>query len=674
MPDPIVPDDPKTQEVSNIGVTPTGEISDISRDRKEILNDAFMLGWLLVELKSRIQIALVHKNESGILQSSIWRSIVNKIALMQAKAFPNCTTAATLYEPPSSDALPYLYPPEPDYANIGIPEKDGTGNAILKEFKLYDVTRRAVNCLTLLYVKEQESLVPDVLKQHQQKLVTVILKSAENTGKGGGDTTPEGDVSSSMEVVIDPDKTVGATQSEKDLMTAIDVLTKRTVKFLDAWDGYLRENYYANGNIRQNDSELVAYEAGRAMSLLPWSISVLTVPLIEEEKTAKDDVSERFIFAWKEVFRPQALVRLQHQISSLSSVLDDWYKEKNKIVDEPSDDEVSAMPDANLPSQAIMAVKESLNYWERTVEWVSKIKEDQLRKQGSEGVARWSEPMRLALIEQANIWQNLMTGQQTLNAFNMESITRKLMEDVTVDIQKSLQGDFKGSFKKAEQAMSEIAGEVKDAVTTAGKAAVNGLEEMYRSFKWVFWTVAAVVLVIVVIAVVMLISMKQGALGSGVGLSGLVSAFLGYVGLNNVKKAKAQHEEAINQKSQEATSKVDSRAAQSSAQSAQPGILSHMQGAASETGKMVLDAFDRGYKQIRIELSGMTRSTAVSYPLVEFFGSTFKLNNDDEFLTDIIWNGTTRAEQMKRVMSAAFGSIAIFIMPAEKPEVETSQF
>src|SRR4051794_14070860 len=80
----------------------------------EVMHDAFMLGWQIVELKSRIRIALYEEDHFNLRLASNWRSIINRIAVLQIKAFPESSTARTLYEPPSKESLPYLYPPEPD--------------------------------------------------------------------------------------------------------------------------------------------------------------------------------------------------------------------------------------------------------------------------------------------------------------------------------------------------------------------------------------------------------------------------------------------------------------------------------------------------------------------------------------------------------------------------------
>src|SRR6185295_3808371 len=95
-------------------------------------------------------------------------------------------TDGGFYDPPKKEDLPYLYPPESDYANIGISGVDGAQRAMLPDFRLYDVTRRAINCLTLLYLKPEESLIADMIVKNQAHLVAAIVTAAANPGAGGG--------------------------------------------------------------------------------------------------------------------------------------------------------------------------------------------------------------------------------------------------------------------------------------------------------------------------------------------------------------------------------------------------------------------------------------------------------------------------------------------------------
>ena len=232
--EPVTAEDPKLNGNSDTGKPPkpeaeTGEtkqppntgLPPIAKD--EAIHNSFMLGWQIVELKSRIRLAydscvgslaektaevtgdIVQPAEDAdgksnriafnIMDASIWRSLINKLAGLQKKAFIVSPVAETLYEPPSDKVLPYLYPPTPDYANVGIPNKDNEGAVILEKFTLYDVTRRAINCLTLLYLNADEALIPDRVTRYQNRLIGSDKKAAENAGAGGGAIPTEDNMS-----------------------------------------------------------------------------------------------------------------------------------------------------------------------------------------------------------------------------------------------------------------------------------------------------------------------------------------------------------------------------------------------------------------------------------------------------------------------------------------------
>jgi hypothetical protein len=548
---------------------------------------------------------------------------------------------------------------------VGISGTYTSGATILGNFELYEVTRRAINCLTLLYVKEDESLIPDVVRRNQNHLVPEILKATQNPGGGGG-VPPPGDT-------LHP---------QDNLQKAKEALTERTVKFLEAWDGYLRENYYTGGVIPNNDLELISYEAGHSMGSLSWGISAAMVPLENQAKAVASqpktqtasgqlpDTSPAFVKAWQTVFRDQAVIHLQHQISALSSALDNAYYLKRPGQKRPDEDVLLAAPNPDLPSQAIQAVKHSIDYWQRAVNWIPDNL-GQLRDQEAPGPAPWSRPMRLALTEQANIWQTLMTGQQSLRAYSMESVAHKIMQDVTDEIQKSVRTDFRGGVHQAEQVMKEMAEEVKDAIDIAGQTAVQGLEKLFQACVRSFWPILGVIVVICIGSLVLALAVpaiKDGATAAsgGAGLTAVISAILGYFGLGNLKGVKAAQQTAIENGRDTAKTKVDSQATAGAtgvagADAGDGHLLTRIEGAAQETGAMVLKAFERGYEQIRIELDGLNRSVAVAYPLVEFFGLTFQGQSEAAFLTNIIWSGMEREVEIKRVLRAAFGPLTLFI-------------
>jgi hypothetical protein len=644
--------------------------------REEALRDAFMLGWGIVELKGRIISTQYKTNEAGLRLASVWRAAFNRIAALQLKSFTTNSTAETLYEPPGPDALPYLYPPTPDYANIGIVVPKGADDMpILADFKLYEVLRRAINCLTLLYVNKDESLIPDILERNKAHLVKAILDATKNADEGGGDPAPPPD----------------STQPQDDLQRAKQALTERTAKFLDAWDGYLRENYYAEGSIPNNDLELVAYEAGHSMSSLSWGIAVQIAPLEQKQQntttTQADSVpsqgdsapsqdgddphSAEVIGKWQTVFRDQDVIRLQHQITALSSALDDEYYAKPNAPKRPEEGAVLVAANPDLPSQAIQAVKRSLDYWQNTVKWMAvpdNLKS--LRTSVAPDAAHWGKSMRLALNEQSNIWQTLMTGQQSLRAYSMESITHDIMQDITVEIQKGLRTGFSESVQQAEKLAQALAKEASKAIQQARAAAVHGLDELLGLSKQrIYWVVGGVILVALLLGGIALAAGQNGnnSLGvfsGGATVSGVISAILGYFGLGKLQGAKEQRQAQVENAHEAAETKVSKQAEGAADAGADGGgLLSRIEGAAGQAGSMIMKALTQGYEQARIELDGLGRSVAVAYPLVEFFGTSFQLGADASFLTEIIWSKMERNEEIARVTRAAFGPLAVFITP-----------
>src|SRR5689334_14056123 len=96
---------------SNSNQQKTGTTSDTNGskalDMEEALHNALMLGWSIIELRSRIQVVAYKDDltavsgESSLRRASVWRALFSRIAGLQAEAFPKGTTDGTLYQPPS---------------------------------------------------------------------------------------------------------------------------------------------------------------------------------------------------------------------------------------------------------------------------------------------------------------------------------------------------------------------------------------------------------------------------------------------------------------------------------------------------------------------------------------------------------------------------------------------
>jgi hypothetical protein len=256
------------------------------------------------------------------------------------------------------------------------------------------------------------------------------------------------------------------------------------------------------------------------------------------------------------------------------------------------------------------------------------------------------------------------------------------MAAVSEDIQEHVRTDLKASVAQAKEAAQEVAEEVKEVIMAAKNTAVQGLEALLgESHRWL-WLVIAIISLVGLLLLIMAIALffthnaSGGMASASGGVGGIVSALLGYFGLGKLQEVKEKKTEKIeedhNAAAEAAKTKVNSQAAPAPAEAtpAGSGMISRLESGAQQAGKTLLEALERGYEQARIELDGLNRSVAVAYPLVEFFVLTFVLKSEAAFLTQIIWSGTEREEELKRVVRAAFGPLAVFITPTskEKPE------
>ena len=346
------------------------------------IHDAFILGWGLIELKSRIQIAAMSTTlspprqvlrstqdaansapgpvekilqdalsnaeraktplllpESNLLQqlpagsvvtrqkltdlpdnawfTSLWRAGFKRIAASHKSCFSNSSAVGTTYDlpnpsqtpnyemlsakPQTYDAgsiyLPYLYlrPSEmPDYCNIGIQED----TELSSSFSLYDATRRAFNCLTLLYTDPQYSLIPATVSEFQKQLVQSVANvsrlatTLSNMAQPGQDQADPATLEQSVPGQGDGALTgqpqavasavdVAALPFEDQKNSAIQIVSNQAVHYLETWDCYARESLYvsAGNDVEDNEMQIVAYEAGRALASLSWGISTAIVPV-----------------------------------------------------------------------------------------------------------------------------------------------------------------------------------------------------------------------------------------------------------------------------------------------------------------------------------------------------------------------------------------------------------
>ena len=741
------------------------------------VHNTFQLGWSLIELKSRIQIAALSTSIAGTPEAetttgptnssqaqagqhlqkvlstvetaktklllpesqqnltelpdnawltSLWRATFNRIAESHKGCFPESSTRGTLYNlpdppdptqpgiyealftnPQAYDAskmyLPYLYlypGNQQDYADVGIHQQQDDQ---LTGYRLYDVTRRAINCLTLLYTDPNESLIPVTVSDFQTQLVQNVtnfsqldatINNTTQSGQPQGDpttlnqsTTPQGDKAP----LGQPGTETGdpaALPFDQQRNNAIQLLSTQTIRLLETWDTYARETLYVSGGeeVQANEVQLVAYEAGRAMSSLSWGITTTIVPIENAlnhtmntdpstSQAAKKDqaLQQHLEQAWLKVFDERSIASIQHQISALSTAMDNAYYRVHPDIARPNPNDPEERPDLALPSQTIQAITFSLDYWKRAVKLISNADSVQplpttpqtaAQNNGRPntnagtpppgGVSKpvtipsmtWqsSSQLRLALVQQAEIWQPLLLRQQSLQDFTTQYVTQRILND------------FMGSFEKATSQ------EIQDQI------------RRYRIPLIIGGVVILLLLGLFVLLLVVVPSLSQ-ALVSGFALvvGGIVGFFGTIVGRLSSVFSPARSG---------AATAPDS----ASPMSAIPGLA----------GAALVEAFQNGYKQILIEFDYLNHNVSITYPLVEYFIlhsnqlAMRKANNAQaatpakkstsqslanevttdagdlikdayDFLTQIAWTNQERADEIGRIARAAFGPIGAFV-------------
>jgi hypothetical protein len=669
--------------------------------------------------------------------TSLWRATFNRIVESHKGCFPVSTTTGTLYNlPPHSNTLSYqalvanpqtydastmylpylyLYPDnELDYANVGIQHQQDDQ---LTGYTLYDVARRAINCLTLLYTDPNESLIPNTVSDFQRQLVqnvtnfhklAAIVNNTTQSGQPQGDpttlnqpTTPQGDSVPSGQPGTDKGDST-ALPFDQQRTNAIQLLSIQSVRFLETWDTYARETLYVSGGeeVQANEIQLVAYEAGRALASLSWGITTTIVPIENAlnqtlntdpstSQDAKNDpgLQQHLEGAWLKIFDDRSIASIQQQISALSTAMDDAFYIVHPNIQRPNPNDPEERTNLALPSQTIQAVTFSLDYWKRAVQLICNQQPDTNTGTPSPGETakpvanstpspsggvpkpvaipsmNWqtSSNLRLTLVQQAEIWQPLLLHQQSLLDFTTQYVTQRILND------------FMSEFEQA--AGQEIQNEI-------------------RKFRTPLIIGGGVILLLLV-SLVLLFIFAQGsyqALVSGFAL--VVGGIVGFFGT-----VVARFRSVLSPSSSGASTAQGS----ASSISAIPGLA----------GAALVEAFQNGYKQILIEFDYLNHNVSITYPLVEFFilhsdqlAKKIKAGNAQvdstnwnsisqrivslipgknkeslnkkpanevttevvylikdayDFLTKIVWTNQDRADEIGRIARAAFGPIGAFI-------------
>src|SRR5260370_2885430 len=82
------------------------------------------------------------------------------------------------------------------------------------------------------------------------------------------------------------------------------------------------------------------------------------------------EMKKRLEDTWLSVFDERSITSIQRQVSALSTALDEAYYRVHPNVSRQDANDVAVQPNLDLPSQAIRAASESLNYWMRAVQLI----------------------------------------------------------------------------------------------------------------------------------------------------------------------------------------------------------------------------------------------------------------------------------------------------------------
>jgi hypothetical protein len=601
--------------------------------------DALVLGWNLTELKGRMRIAnaLTQVIAPGAEAShpdldrevaraalgdanwmaSKWRGIFVQIGSTHCRRFPQSTTDHTLYQPPSgrwSDTLAYLYGPaspidppdpgKPPYAAIGIVPYSGTATASLNDFKLYDASRRALNALMVLYASSQDGLIANIIREYQHALIESVMSEVPGAASQNGESAR---------------------------CATIDALTKRAKQLLDAWESYLREQYYAGGTLPGNSiAELEGFEAGCALAGLTWDLSTATAVdecrCLQGDEEGSQVLCRSLYSSWCDALSVRNVVAAKHAISALSTTLDCSYQAVSGTVPpaDPASGTSEVTPfDPDLPSNVLNVVGRTLDYWQRSLVWLGQPGPDVPRFDLS-----ISRSLHNALIAQSNIWQGLVTGQQSLRSFAVESVMHQLMRNV------------------AEQFEAEASARLK----AARRMEVGNLVHE-------LWPIAVVALctlgVLLGIAAAWLVVAKPSV--SSINPNGIWSLVVlapvlaGTFGLRMARS-------------------TPSSSAAPPAENSGPGSLLGGIGAwAERTSSLLLSLWQAAYRQLRSDLAVLNHVVGVAYPLIECF---LLLDNDSGleqiksnygFIDTVIWSTDERREEIEGVVTAAMQPLRVLI-------------
>src|SRR5437588_12345024 len=102
-------------------------------------------------------------------------------------------------------------------------------------------------------------------------------------------------------------------------------------------------------------------------------------PEQENDPKIKDYLTRKAQTTWMQAFNDRDINQIQYQINTLCTALDQAYYRVHPDIKPPGADDPLTPLNPDLPSQAIQAVKHSLDYWQRTVTWICSSNELNLK-------------------------------------------------------------------------------------------------------------------------------------------------------------------------------------------------------------------------------------------------------------------------------------------------------
>lgn len=573
----------------------------------------------------------VNEQIRKLTRTDEWRASFVRIAVIHDQCFPASTTLNTPYDPSPDkqldEAFPYLYPSrDPNYALIGINGSETLGvsdlddESHLENFTLYDVARRTLNCLALLSTRPEESLIPNVILLYQTLIVQALFRHLSSDTNGPGAFQNVAAISSAAQESLEQEAVAIlqeyitealASPAPETVSLAIKIFSFLIVRFLDSWDGYVCENYYVGGMIKNDSLELIAYQAGRSLASLVWGVSLVTM-LAENASIGEPDqtdVLNQLCAIWLRAFDSAPMNLLSRQISTLGPFLDDAYYVLKKV-QRPED---HAKPGPDVPSRSLHAITYSLVYWQRAIQWIC-----QPPSNGGASTllmsVELSRQLRQTLIDQAGIWHSLILGWQTLRSFASDGVTRKIMSALMDEFEETVETNVKETS-----------------------------ESVFNRYRVPIIVGGSIFLVFIVGAIILLALTKQ--------LEGLL-AIIGLVVGSGVTAVSAF------------LSRADSMVA---GEEHNVGNMANksMGGLLSLAGGEIATVFQSAYKQIKLEFDDLNHYTAITYPLVDLFTRNSEhlgenIKDSYVFLTRVVWTSEEQKEELEQISRAAFGPLGVW--------------